>query len=283
MEVFMKTFRLLISCSLLLLWLPALTAGVFMVNTQQFLGGSKKPTTTKLRVESDRVRIETEETGRGEVIIFRGDQQVMWIIDNKAKAYREMTKADADRLGGQAIDMMAKMREQMEKMPPQQREMVEKMMKSRMGDMAGGAQPAKTEFTKVASGQEIHQWTCDKYEGVREGQKQREVWTTAPDQLGLAMSDFKVMQQMGEFFKGFSQFAREAPFRVGSEAAQLEGDYAGVPVRQIFYQGGRPNMKTEINEVGREDFDASLFELPQGYKKQKMMEMPGGKGNPFQR
>ena len=97
------------------------------------------------------------------------------------------------------------------------------------------------------------------------------------------MSDFKVMQQMGEFFKGFSQFAREAPFRVGSEAAQQEGDYAGVPVRQIFYQGGRPNMKTEINEVRREDFDASLFELPQGYKKQKMMEMPGGKGkNPFQ-
>ena len=42
-------------------------------------------------------------------------------------------------------------------------------------------------------------------------------------------------------------------------------------------------MKTEINEVRREDFDASLFELPQGYKKQKMMEMPGGKGNPFQR
>ena len=121
----MKTFRRLISCSLLLLWLPALTAGVLMVNTQEFLGGSKKPTTTKLRVESDRVRIETE-TGRGDVIIFRGDQQVMWIIDNKAKAYREMTKADVDRLGGQVIDMMAKMREQMEKMPPQQREMVEK-------------------------------------------------------------------------------------------------------------------------------------------------------------
>ena len=96
-----------------------------MVNTQEFLRGSKKPTTTKLLVESDRVRIETE-TGRGDVIIFRGDQQVMWIIDNKAKAYREMTKADVDRLGGQVIDMMAKMREQMEKMPPQQREMVEK-------------------------------------------------------------------------------------------------------------------------------------------------------------
>ncbi len=43
-------------------------------------------------------------------------------------------------------------------------------------------------------------------------------------------------------------------------------------------------MKTEIKEVRREDFDASLFEVPEGYKKLKMMEMPGGKGkSPFQR
>ena len=280
----MNKSRLLIGSSLLLLWLQALTAGVLMVNTQESFQGSQQPTTTKLRVEGDRVRIEMEGTGRNDVMIFRGDRQVLWMIDNKAKVYREMTKADVDRIGGQVNEMMAKMQEQLKNMPPQQRQMVEKMMKSRMDGMAGGAQPAKTEYTKVASGQEINQWTCDKYEGIREGQKQREVWTAAPGQLGLDMSDFKVMQQMGEFFKWFSRFGREAPFRVGSEAAKQEGDYSGVPVRQIYYQGGRPTSKSEIKEVRREDFDASLFELPAGYKKQKMMEMPAGKGrDPFQR
>ena len=280
----MNKYRPLVWSSLLLLWIEALGAGVLMVNTQESFEGSQQPTTTKLRVESDRVRIEMEGTGSNDVIIFRGDRQVLWMIDNQAKTYREMTKADVDRLGSQISGMMAKMQEQLKNMPPQQRQMVEKMMKSRMGGMAGGAQPARTEYTKVAGGQEINQWTCDKYEGTREGQKQREVWTTAPDQLGLEMSDFKVMQQMGEFFKGFSRFGQEAPFRVGSEAAEQEGDYSGVPVRQIFYQGGRPSSKTEIKEVRREDFDASLFELPAGYKKQKMIEMPaGGGGNPFQR
>ena len=279
----MNKQRLLICSSLLLLWIEALEAGVLMVNTQESFEGSQPPVTTKLRVESDRVRIEMEGTGRNDVIIFRGDRQVMWMIDNNATVYREMTKADVDRLGSQISGMMAQMQEQLKNMPPQQRQMVEKMMKSRMGGMAA-AQPAKTEYTKVASGQEISQWTCDKYEGVREGQKQREVWTTAPDQLGLDMSDFKVMQQMGEFFKGFAQFGREAPFRVGAMEAESAMDYSGVPVRQIFYRGGRPTSKTEIKEVRREDFDASLFELPEGYKKQKMMEMPAGRGgNPFQR
>jgi hypothetical protein len=284
MEIFMKPFRLFVCSSLSLLWLQALTAGVLMVNTQEFLEGSKKPTTSKLRVESDRVRIETGETSGSDVIIFRGDQQVLWIIDNKAKAYREMTKAGVERLGGQVNNLMAKMQEQIKNMPPQQRQMVEKMMKSRMGGMTGGAQPARTEYTKVAGGQKLNQWTCDKYEGVREGEKRREVWTTAPDQLGLEMSDFKVMQQMREFFESFSKFGSEAPFRVGSLGAEQEGDYSGMPVRQIFYKSGRPSMKTEINEVRREEFDASLFELPEGYKKLKMIEMPGGKRkSPLQR
>ena len=73
----MNKSRLLIGSSLLLLWLQALTAGVLMVNTQESFQGSQQPTTTKLRVEGDRVRIEMEGTGRNDVMIFRGDRQVL--------------------------------------------------------------------------------------------------------------------------------------------------------------------------------------------------------------
>ena len=48
-------------------------------------------------------------------------------------------------------------------------------MKSRMGGMLMAAAPtSKTEYSLVASGQQVNQWTCDKYEGVRDGEKQRE-------------------------------------------------------------------------------------------------------------
>ena len=129
----MNRFRLLICSSLLLLWLQALTAGVLMVSTQEsFQGSQQQPTTTKLRVESDRVRIEMDGTERSDVMIFRGDRQVMWIIDHKAKVYREMTKADIDRLGGRASEIRAMMQEQLKNMPPERRQMVERMMKSKM-------------------------------------------------------------------------------------------------------------------------------------------------------
>ena len=72
----MNKQRLLICSLLLLLWIEALDAGVLMVNTQESFEGSQPPVTTKLRVESDRVRIEMEGTGGNDVIIFRGDRQL---------------------------------------------------------------------------------------------------------------------------------------------------------------------------------------------------------------
>ena len=89
---------------------------------------------------------------------------------------------------------------------------------------------------------------------------------------------------MAEFIKGLSQFGggqaeQQTPFRVG--AGGDDPDFSGVPVRQIGYRDGRPSSRSEIKEFRREDFDAAIFEVPAGYKKQKMF---GGAGkNPFQR
>lgn len=110
-------------------------------------------------------------------------------------------------------------------------------MKSRLGGMPMAAEPtSKTEYSLVASGQQVNQWTCDKYEGVRDGEKRREIWTVPPGEVGFEASDFQVMKQMSEFIKGLSQFGggqaeQQTPFRVGAGG---EGqDFSGVPVRQI--------------------------------------------------
>ena len=266
-----------------------LNAGVVMVNSHESFQSGEQPTTTKVFVDSDRVRIETEgEFGRS-VMIFRGDKQTMWIVAPDRRSYQELTKEQVDRfgeqMGGRMAEMRQQMQEQLKNMPPERRKMVEQMMKSRMGGMLMAAAPtSKTEYSLVASGQQVNQWTCDKYEGVRDGEKQREIWTVPPEEVGFEASDFQVMKQMSEFIKGLSQFGggqaeQQTPFRVGAGG---EGqDFSGVPVRQIDYRAGRPSSRSELKEVRREDFDAELFEVPAGFKKQQMF---GGAGNnPFQR
>ena len=233
-----------------------LDGGGVMVNSHESFQDPGEPMTTTVFVETDRVRIETAgEFGRS-VMIFRGDKQTMWIVAPDQRTYQELTEEQIDRFG-----------EQMGGMP-----------------MAAPA-TSKTEYSLVASDQQINQWTCDKYEGVRDGEKQREMWTVPPDEIGLEASDFEVMKQMAEFVKGFSKFGggqadQQSLFRVGGGEGK-DQDFSGVPVRQIEYQGGRPSSRSELKEVRREDFDSTLFEVPAGFKKQQMFGGPGK--NPLQR
>ena len=54
-------------------------------------------------------------------MIFDGTAQVMRTIDDEAKTYTEMTKADVEKLSGQMSGAMAQMQEQMKNMPPEAR------------------------------------------------------------------------------------------------------------------------------------------------------------------
>ncbi|MDZ7379222.1 MAG: hypothetical protein ONB06_07730 [candidate division KSB1 bacterium] len=90
----------------------------------------------------------------------------------------------------------------------------------------------KIAYNEVASGEKIHRWRCDKYEGSAKGDRE-EIWTTDGRQAGLTESDFKVMQSVGEFFAGLAQ---QQPFmysRVGSKDWEKERGYPGLPIRTM--------------------------------------------------
>ena len=129
--------------------------------------------TSQLQVDKTRVRTEmTDPTGRSHVVVFDSGKQALYIINPEAKTYSELTKADADRMGGQINDAMAQMQAQLANMPPEQRAMVEKMMAARMGGAGRGAAAAKTEYRKTGT-DTVGKWPCDKYEGTQNGRRPR--------------------------------------------------------------------------------------------------------------
>src|SRR5262245_29375266 len=57
---------------------------------------------SQIQIERDRMRAElTGAAGEVQIVVFDGPQQVLRIISVPRKAYSEMTKADADRMGAQ--------------------------------------------------------------------------------------------------------------------------------------------------------------------------------------
>jgi hypothetical protein len=245
--------------------------------TTKVTNASGAVTNSQVQIEKTRMRAEGGggANGRRQTMIFDGTAQVMRTIDDEAKTYSEITKADIDKLSGQMSGAMAQMQEQMKNMPPEARARMEEMMKGRGMAMPGAGATATTEYKKVGT-DKVGKWTCDKYEGTRGGEKVSEVCTIAPSALGFTPGDFEVTKQMAEFFSKIIPQNADQLFRIG---ADTPNHFSGVPVRTITYRNGAPAGTTEITDVTRQNFPDSTFAVPAGYEKRDMMAGRGrGRG-----
>jgi len=232
----------------------------------------------QVQIEPERMRAETAGIGgRGgmnagpQAIIFDGAKQTLWIVNDANKSYSEMTKADADRLGGQMSAAMAQMQEQMKNLPPEQRAQVEAMMRGRGMPGGAGASAPKTTYKKVGT-DTVGKWSCDKYEGYQDEKKVAELCTVDPKALGFTAADFQVTKQLAEFFSRIVPQGADRIFAIGSPEQQ---GYSGVPVRHVTINGDQ-RTTSELVDVKRESFPASTFEVPAGYTKEAGMF--GGRG-----
>jgi hypothetical protein len=265
----MRRMKTLISfgCAVCLTAGAAHAASGVLIVEKTTSGGA--PQTTQMQIEPNRMRAGSADPGSAKnVFIFDGTKQVMYIIDGSKKTYSEVTKADMDALAGQFSDAMAKMRQQMEKMPPEQRQQLEAIMKGRGGMGAGAPVKPKTTYKKIGT-DTVGKWTCDKYEGYDEGQKTSEVCTVDPKVLGFTASDFAVTEKFAEFFGKLMPANARQMFTF---SAETQG-FSGVPVRRVRTVAGQ-TITSEIAEVSRQSFSDATFAVPVGYQK---VEFAGGR------
>jgi hypothetical protein len=167
--------------------------------------------------------------------------------------------------------MRKQMEEQLSKLPPDRRRLVEEMMKQKMGGMAGAGpaavKPAPTVYSKTASGQQVGRWSCDKYAGTRDQQKVSEVCTVGYAELGVEPADLQVFQQMAEMVKGFAPPEMESMLRLGPSSEGSASTFHGIPVQRISFRNGAPYSQSQVESVVRGDIDHALFEVPEGFKK----------------
>jgi hypothetical protein len=158
----------------------------------------------------------------------------------------------------------------MKNLPPEQRQMMEKMMQGRGMPAMQPAGATKIVYKKAASSEKVNQWACAKYEGYREAEKVKDVWTTDWKSFGLTAENFKLMQDLSEFFKDFAKDMAASFDQIGSEEWEKEQGYTGIPVKTLSYANGKLRDATEVTEVKQESLAATLFDLPPGLTKKEM-------------
>jgi hypothetical protein len=168
---------------------------------------------------------------------------------------------------------MAQLQAQMQNMPPEQRARMEAMMQGAGRGMAGMAAAARQEYKKAGGTDRVGRWTCDKYEGTRNGAKASEICTVDPSAIGFSMADFEITKQFGEFFSRLMPQGMDRLFAVGTAGPS---GFSGIPVRSVSYDAsGKQTSTMELTDASRQNFPDSLFAVPAGFQKR---DFPGGRG-----
>jgi hypothetical protein len=256
---------------------PALAQGVVMVMRH---ASGAQTTTAQTQMDRNHVRSEVQANGESNAFVFDGQADLIRMINLSRKSYIEMSRADMQQMQQQIAGAMAKMEAQLKNLPPEQRKMLEDMMKGRGGMPGGAAAPPRITY-KAAGNDRVGQWACAKYDGYNGADKVTELCTVQPAAIGLNESDFAAMKQMAEFVKSMMPDAAEQ-FSVNATVA--EQGFAGVPIRRVAFRNGKPTDTTELLEVRREAIPASAWEVPAGFTRQQIgaagvgMTLGGGRG-----
>ncbi|MGH9592229.1 MAG: hypothetical protein ACRD5L_04005, partial [Bryobacteraceae bacterium] len=236
-------------------------------------------TKREILVDADRLRMnETGESAHTSVLFLTdGGQNRMLVLDTAKNEYREIDQQMIDQmsaLGGQAAaaaaQMQTQMQAQMKNMTPEQRAVMEQMMKGRgiPGMPAATAAPVRTVYTAKGSGS-ANGFACTKYEGDRGAEKVSEVCAADPGDLKFAASDFQVLQKMKEFTAGLQTMANSM-IDTSSVASLAENGFSGFPVQQTSFKNGQASSRTDTKVIESAALSNADFSLGNSTKVELM-------------
>jgi hypothetical protein len=202
----------------------------------------------------------------GGKMIFRGDQKLLWMVDDKEKKYTELTEADAKAMGAKLGEAMAQMQEALKNAPPAQRAMMEKMMKGQMAGMTPKERTVKAMGqTKTINGFECAGYTVSVSDG-----SSTEVWAAEPKAIHLDPKDISVWKDFAEFMKAMLPGVDQFKDLIKDYDNPGKDQVPGFPVLSIQRdKAGKEIWRSELVSVEKGSIPAEKFEVPAGFKKDK--------------
>jgi len=237
-------------------------------------GAGQTIDTAKIYAQAGNVRIDNTGRKKSENVsmIFVGDQVLM--LNHKDKSYTVMDKAMLEKMTSQMSAAMQEMEKQLAQVPPEQRAMVEQMMKGQMqGMMPKQSAPPAPPRVEKGGPAEWQSYSCTKYTIYEGGQKSQEICAASLDQIEGSDEIMGAFRSMAEFVKKMSE---SLPFPMASGMAQnptgMMDQIDGFPVHTIQFEKGSVSQEISFESIAEQVLEDSLFTAPSGYKKQDLFK-----------
>ena len=265
----MRTTSAAIVLSALLL-APAASADVILKMSETTDLGAKKPkvSTGAWFIGADRLAIRWDDpsTAGHNGFIFRGDKQLIWVVDDRTKSYEQIDQAFIEQMSAQMAAVKAEMQARIDQMPADQRAQAEEMMKKYAGGIQEAAAAMKLDYRKMPESKVIDGHACTKYDVYSGDDLTSHAWVAPYADLGLTEKDGAAFEKMGDFVARLT----------GPVATLQKKDYipmhevGGVPLLSQDVDGDRVTLETRVQSVTRGAAPAGSFDVPAGYKLKPM-------------
>ncbi len=259
----------------------AAQAGVMIEFVKRNADTGKEEPLQSMWVQNGMARTEgSRGSSESTVSIFKDD--AMYLLQAQSKSYRVMDKATIERMAGTMNDAMAKMRAQMEKMPPEQRAMMENMMKQR-GGMIGMNGPKKQVIYDVkptGRTETVNGKSCKLWDTTRDGVLSEQLCVVPLSAMPGSDEVIAVSKKMAAMFEKFSAQMRAQMDNIMRQSSTQLAKLNGFPIMTRSYENGVLEPEQFIVKTWKQQaVDAGKFAIPSDYTKKEMPQMgkPMGK------
>jgi Domain of unknown function (DUF4412) len=239
----------------------AASAGVYVELVDRDIASGKAELSQKMYVQNGLGRF-VDAGGRATLI----KDGTLYIIDDADKSYVAFDKATMEQLAKKLNAAMAQMKDQLAKLPPEQRAQMEQMMPG----MAGADQKWVVEALDTGKSDKIDGRACRVWDIKRNGELDDQLCVVPYSSLP-GKENFQAV--FANFAKVFEEMAKSVPMLAGMMTNEFgaQAKVNGFPVRTRGYEDGKLGDTEHSMRVWREEaIPASMFEVPAGYKQKQM-------------
>ena len=252
---------------------PVAFAGV-RATTQSTDGQTgAEPVLTEMELSGSRLRMDVQNPGQGRPaisMIFDGKKQVLLIVNHADKSVTRLDASTGNAIRERQKAARAEVLARLEKLPPEQREMAEKMMAGHSG--VGGFQdpepaPPASPLQVRATGREdsVAGRPCRLFEVDQAGSETAEICAQTWQDAGVTEEDLQALEQLGEFQTRMIDEVGGSPMASMHHPFDLFRQVKGVPLRTRQKDAGGAVRETIFTSIEQVQVDPGRFQPPATY------------------
>lgn len=252
-------------------------AGVLVEMIKRDVATGKEAPLQIMEIQDGMARMEANGARRA-ISIFKND--TMYVLDTQRKTYMTLDRESAKQMANTMNDAMARMREQMASLPPDQRALMENMMKQQGIPMPGAsAATAKApvyDATPTGKSDTVNGRACKLWTVTRDGAPAEQLCVVP--YAGLPGKD--EFQQLAEKMRPLMQqltssFGRQFDGNPMDFESNLAKKLNGAPFSTRRYENGALSNEAMIVKTWKsQTLPAARFDIPADYRKQELPALP---------